>query len=66
MRELPNEAPLGRRRMEAAGSLTPDLEEVSKSYQHANRARAGQSALDFGKMGRLAKGINEPDTVSRT
>ena len=47
--------PLGRRQMEAAGSLTPDLEGVSKSYRHQNRGFPGQSAPDFGQTGRLAK-----------
>ena len=41
--------------MEAAGSLTPDLEGVSKSYQHANRGFPGQSASTSGQTGRLGK-----------
>lgn len=58
MGKMKNEAPLGRRRMEAAGSLTPDLEEVSKSYQHLNRAHTGHSAPNFDRTGRLAVANN--------
>lgn len=51
MKKNRKNVPLGRRSTEVAGSLTPDLEDLHASRQHADRSYAGHSGeADGGRL----------------
>ena len=50
MKKNRKNVPLGRRSTEVAGSLTPDLEDLHASRQHADRSYAGHSGEADGCM----------------